>query len=99
MPHALTIRQSRLVAAALLLSVLAARDARAQGFVSPSIGYNFGGSAGCPSATDCRDKNWHWGGSRGSLGSVLGLEAELTYEGEFNGDSPTQTSDGTTLMA
>jgi opacity protein-like surface antigen len=99
MPHAFTIRRARLVAAALLFSVAAARDARAQGFISPSIGYNFGGSAGCPSATDCRDKNWNWGGSLGSLGAVLGFEAELTYEGEFTGDSPNQASAVTTLMA
>ena len=73
------------------------RAAEAQGFISPSLGYNFGGDAGCRTATDCRDKNWNWGGSMGALGSVVGFEAELTYEGEFTGDRPNRTS-VTTLM-
>jgi len=94
-----TIRRCRLAAAVVLLNAIAARGAEAQGFISPSIGYNFAGSAGCRTATDCRDKNWNWGGSLGALGSVVGFEAELIYAGEFTGDSPIQASSVTTLMA
>jgi opacity protein-like surface antigen len=97
--HENTTRRWCAAAAAILLSVSAARTAEAQGFISPSVGYNFGGSTGCRSATDCREKNWNWGGAFGALGSVVGFEAELTYEGEFTGDSPDQTSSVTTLMA
>ena len=79
--------------------MIAARGAEAQGFISPSIGYNFAGSAGCRTATDCRDKNWNWGGSLGALGSVVGFEVEPIHSGEFNGDSPNQGSSVTTLMA
>lgn len=86
------------VAVAALLSLVAPDGVHAQGFVSPSIGYNFGGNAGCRTATDCTDTNWNWGGSLGSLGSLFGFEAELTYEGEFTGDRPDQTSSVTTLM-
>jgi opacity protein-like surface antigen len=78
---------------------LAPPAVHAQGFISPSIGYNFGGNAGCRTATDCRDKNWNWGGSIGALGSVVGFEAELTYEGDFTGDRPDQRTTVTTGMA
>ncbi len=87
----------RFAVVAGLLSVVAPQAAHAQGFISPSIGYNFGGSSGCRSATDCENKNWNWGGSMGALGSVVGFEAELTYEGAFTGDRPNQRS-VTTLM-
>jgi len=85
------------VALAVLASVCVCGSARAQGFISPSYGYNFGGDSGCRTATDCRNKNWNFGGSMGVLGSVVGFEAELTYEGEFTGDRPNRTS-VTTLM-
>ena len=92
------MRRFRVAAgAALWLLIVLPHAAEAQGFISPSLGYNFGGDAGCRSATDCRDKNWNWGGSMGALGSVVGFEAELTYEGEFTGDRPNRTS-VTTLM-
>lgn len=84
-------------AAAAWLIVAVPHGAQAQGFISPSLGYNFAGDAGCRSATDCRDKNWNWGGSMGALGSVVGFEVELTYAGEFTGDRPNPTS-VTTLM-
>ena len=89
----------------LLLSVLAAAftavtadPAGAQGFISPSFGYTFGGDSGCPTATDCDDKNWNWGIALGALGSVVGFEAELTYEDEFRGEQLTESSSVTTVM-
>jgi len=85
------------VAAWLVTILLVPCAARAQGFISPSFGYNFAGDAGCRSATDCQNKNWNWGGSMGALGSIVGFEAELTYEGQFTGDRPNPTS-VTTLM-
>jgi opacity protein-like surface antigen len=93
------IRRWRLAAAAAacLIAVLPYR-ADAQGFISPSLGYNFGGDAGCRSATDCQNKNWNWGGSLGTLGSISGFEIEFTHAGEFTGDRPNPTS-VTTLMA
>ena len=92
------IRQWRLAAAvaACLLAALPYR-AEAQGFISPSFGYNFAGDAGCRTATDCRNKNWNWGGSFGALGSFVGFEVEFTHAGEFTGDRPNPTS-VTTLM-
>ena len=93
------IRQWRLAAALTALVVIAVpRVAHAQGFISPSFGYAFGGDTGCRSATDCKDKNWNWGVSFGALGSIVGFEAEFTREGEFTGESPVQASKVTTFM-
>src|SRR5262245_7680423 len=93
------IRRWRLTAAlTALLALAASRGAEAQGFLAPSFGYNFAGDAGCRSATDCEDKNWNWGGSLGALGSIVGVEFELTYEGEFTGKGSAPPSAVTTLM-
>ena len=71
-----------LVAFGLLSS---ASDARAQGFISGLVGYNFGGDAGCPTATNCQDKRTNWGGSIGTLG-IVGFEEELAYAKNFFGE-------------
>ncbi|HTI36327.1 MAG TPA: outer membrane beta-barrel protein [Vicinamibacterales bacterium] len=94
-----TARRLRTAAvwACLAAAVLVPRRASAQGFISVSYGYNFGGDTGCRSATDCRNKNWNWGGSLGSLGSVVGFETELTHEADFTGERTNPTS-VTTLM-
>lgn len=86
-----------LLAAALAL-VLIPRSASAQGFISPSFGYNFGGDSGCLTATDCENKNWNLGVSMGALGSIVGFEAELTYEDNFFGEALTESTSVLTLM-
>jgi opacity protein-like surface antigen len=92
-------RRWRLPAALAMLAILAVpHAARAQGFISPSFGYNFGGDAGCRTATDCENKNWNWGVSFGALGSILGFEGEITYDGKFTGENTVQTSKLTTFM-
>jgi len=91
------LRWPRVAALALFAGALFPHTAHAQGFVSASYGYNFGGDAGCRTATDCQNKNWNWGGALGALGKVVGFEAEWTHEGEFTGDVSTRTS-VTTLM-
>src|SRR5262245_16896051 len=99
MLHDTRIRQWRLSAAlTALLIIVVPQAARAQGFIGFSYGYNFGGDVGCRTALDCNDKNWNWGGSLGALGSVVGFEAELTYQGQFTGDQPTHETAVTTLM-
>jgi opacity protein-like surface antigen len=98
MLHETLVRRWRLAAAlTAFVSLAAPRGAHAQGFLAPSFGYNFAGDAGCRSATDCRDKNWNWGGSLGALGSFVGFEFELTYNGQFTGETLNQTA-VTTLM-
>jgi opacity protein-like surface antigen len=86
----------------LLLTVLfgAVRPspARAQGFISPSFGYNFGGDSGCLEAFDCEDKNWNFGLSGGALGGIVGFEAEWLYARNFFGDTGSRTTTVTTFM-
>jgi opacity protein-like surface antigen len=83
---------------ALLAMAVSARPANAQGFLSPAFGYNFGGDSGCPTATDCENKNWNLGVALGALGPILGFEAELTYENDFLGEQVAETSKVTTMM-
>jgi opacity protein-like surface antigen len=83
---------------AMSLSLVATQNADAQGFVSPSYGYNFGGDAGCPSVTDCRGKNWNFSLSFGTLGSIVGFEGEWTHDNKFFGDAGDESSSVTTWM-
>ena len=76
----------------------APRGAAAQGFISPFIGYNFSGDAGCPQITNCKDKRTDWGVSFGALGSIVGFEAEIGYTKNFFGETVGQTSNVLTFM-
>ena len=79
--------------------VLAApRDAHAQAFISPLLGYNFGGNSGCPNITGCENKNWNFGAGLGSMGSVLGGEFEVAYAKDFFGKAPGYKSSVLTVM-
>jgi opacity protein-like surface antigen len=75
-----------------------AAPANAQGFVSPFLGYNFGGDAGCPEITDCEDKNLNWGVGVGSLGAILGAELEFAFIPNFFGETPGVENSVFTLM-
>lgn len=83
----------------LALIVGAPTHARAQGFVSPSIGYDFGGDASCPRITNCEDKKLNVGVSLGTMGSILGFEEELAYAKDFFGTAPGLSSSVLTLMS
>lgn len=85
------------VAIAVLLAT--ATSARAQGFVSPLVGYDFGGDSGCPSIDNCADKKLNAGVGFGSFGRVLGAELELAYANNFFGEAPSFSSSVLTLMA
>lgn len=84
--------------AALALSAGSTREASAQGFISPLIGYNFGGDSGCPEITDCEDKKLNIGVAFGKLGPVLGFETELAFIDNFFGVTPILQSNVLTLM-
>jgi len=77
---------------------MSARGASAQGFVSPSFGYNFSGDAGCRTALDCKEKNWNFGVGIGALGPVVGFEFEVTYDGQFTGEQAAESSSVLTGM-
>jgi hypothetical protein len=94
----MTIGRLRVLVLLTLALGASAREAAAQGFISPSVGYNFGGNAGCRSATDCRDKNWNLGIGIGALGGIAGFEFELMYDDEFFGETGDQSSSVLTMM-
>jgi hypothetical protein len=72
--------------------------ARAQGFVSPLIGYDFGGNSGCPQLRNCEDKHLNIGVALGVLGPILGFEAEIADARNFFGEVPGQSSSVVTVM-
>ena len=75
-----------------------ASQASAQSFISPFIGYDFGGDSGCPEITDCEDKTRNLGVSFGSVGNVFGGELEFAYIDNFFGETPGISSNVLTLM-
>ena len=72
--------------------------AAAQGFISPFIGFNYGGDSGCPTATNCEDKHSNLGVSGGKLGAIGGGEFEFGYAKNFFGDTPGVDTSVLTLM-
>jgi opacity protein-like surface antigen len=73
-----------ILAAALLAAC--ATPARADGFVTPFIGFNFGGdSTNCASLTSCDDKRVNWGVGLGTTSGIFGVEEEFAYAPNFFG--------------
>jgi len=63
--------------------------ASSQAFVTPFIGYNFGGDSGnCLSLRNCDDKRANFGISVGKTNGVFGLEQEIAYVPHFFGSAP-----------
>lgn len=90
----------------LLLGILAigisigiAAPARAQGFISPLIGADFGGDAQCPGLANCQDKKINASVSVGAMGDVLGFEEEIAYAPDFFGNAAGLSSSMLTLMS
>ena len=85
------------VPCAVALLLVAASAANAQGFISPFLGYNFGGDAGCPAISNCEEKRSNFGVSFGTAG-IIGFEEELAYAKDFFGKTPGSSSSVLTLM-
>src|SRR3954470_15686758 len=85
-------------AAATVCTLLCSSAAHAQGFISPFLGYNFGGDAGCPEITNCQDKHSNYGVSFGTAG-FIGFEEELAYAKDFFGTQAGTSSSVLTLMS
>jgi hypothetical protein len=80
----------------MLIALGSAQPARAQGFVSPFIGYNFGGDSSCPAgAFNCEDKHVNYGVSFGALVKFIGFEVEIAYTPDFFGANATGANVGT----
>ena len=78
-----------LAVAAIVLAVTAA-PALADGLVVPFVGFNFGGDSGsqCVSLTNCKEKRTNFGVSFISMGTVFGLEEDISYAKNFFGETP-----------
>ena len=79
--------------------VLAMPDsARAEGFISPLLGYDWGGASGCPNITGCEDKKLNLGVGVGSMEDGIGGELEISYAKDFFGRAPGYKSSVLTVM-
>ncbi len=83
---------------AVALALGSASTARAQGFVSPLVGFNFGGDAACPDIANCEDKRLNAGVALGVMGNLFGFEEEFSYAKDFFGSAPGLSSSVLTLM-
>jgi opacity protein-like surface antigen len=90
---------SSIVGLTLALLLGAAGEARAEGFISPFIGYDFGGDANCPRLKDCEDKRLNAGLTLGVTGNVFGFEEEFAYAKDFFGTAPGLSSSVVTVMS
>ncbi len=71
-----------------LLTIASATPAHAEGFITPFVGFNFGGdSANCLSLTNCQEKRTNFGVSFGVL-SGFGFEEDISYAKDFFGSTP-----------
>jgi opacity protein-like surface antigen len=85
---------------ALALVVLAAAPARADGFITPFIGFNFGGdSDNCASFRNCQEKRTNWGVALGTMNGIFGFEEEFGYAPNFFGKIPGSDNSVLTLMS
>jgi len=97
----MNINKSSFFIVVFLATVLlgAAAPARAQGFIAPFAGYNFGGDAECPEIDNCDDKRLNAGLAFGKLGAVFGFEQEFAYTKDFFGSAPGLSSSVLTIMS
>lgn len=85
---------------ALVLLAFAPAPARAQAYIAPFYGWDFGGSAGnCPSfLNDCSEKKSNFGVTLG-YGRLFGIEEDISYAPNFFGTSSSYGSNNVlTLM-
>lgn len=97
--HTSTGRRLLLGILVIGITIGTAAQARAQVFISPLIGYDFGGSSGCPALNDCRVKKINVSVSFGAMGNLFGFEEEISYAPNFFGKVPFLSSSVLTLMS
>jgi len=97
--HTSTGRRLLLGTLAIGIILGTATPARAEGFISPLIGFDFGGDSGCPNLNNCQDKKINVSVSFGVMGNVFGFEEEVAYAPNFFGDAPGLSTSVLTLMS
>jgi opacity protein-like surface antigen len=94
------LRCLALAALSTLTTLAVPARAHADGFISPLIGFDFGGDASCQTASNCEDKRLNFGVGLGAMNAVLGFEEEFAYARDFFGIRPgVQNSSVLTLMS
>jgi opacity protein-like surface antigen len=84
----MTHRTRSLAVSAVLTVALStsARPAYAEAFLTPFVGFNFGGdSANCISLSNCDEKRLNWGVSFGSRHGIFGFEEDIGFAPNFFG--------------
>jgi opacity protein-like surface antigen len=94
------VRTLVIMCATSAVLVGSAAPARADGFISPFVGFNFGGdSSNCASLGSCEEKRLNWGASLGTVNGVMGFEEEIGYASQFFGKTPGGDNAMLTLMS
>jgi len=76
----------RTIGLGLLLGLMTPGVARADGWIIPFWGVNFGGNSGQELANGIDAKRFNWGASLGFMGAgVLGIEADFSRSPDFYG--------------
>ncbi len=74
--------------------------AHAQAFISPYVGYNFGGdSANCVSLQNCEERRLNLGVSVGTTHGIFGFEEDIAYARDFFGTAPGGNNAVLTVMS
>ncbi len=95
MSHSLSVP-----AFAVVMIMAASATASADGFVTPYVGYNFGGdSANCQTLTNCQEKHLNFGVSLGAASGILGFEEDIAYAQDFFGSIPGADNNVFTAMS
>ena len=81
------------------MTLAAPSRAGAEGYISPLLGFNFGGDAACPAVQGCEDKRLNFGVALGATGSIFGFEEEFAYARDFFGTAPALKSSVLTVMS
>ena len=90
----------RVLTAVLVLLALSAAPAHADGFLSPFLGFNYGGdSTNCATLTSCNEKRVNWGVALGATGGIFGFEEEFAYAPNFFGTTSGADNAVLTLMS
>jgi opacity protein-like surface antigen len=95
----MTHQKVRLAILVVGLACALPAPARADGFISPFIGRNFGTETACPNLRDCEGKNSAWGVALGAMGDVVGFEEDINFSNNFLGDAPNFESSVTSFMS
>jgi hypothetical protein len=94
-----TYHKLRLAVLVVGLAAALPAPARADGFISPFIGRNFGVDTACPNLRDCKDGNSAWGVALGAMGDVVGFEEDINFSDNILGEAPNFNSKVTSFMS